>query len=68
MIERRKTAVIGAAAVAGVVAAGIVYLLYRKPHWRRQVVEVGHHLLNFAEGIIKRGQEAALDEMPTARR
>ena len=43
-----------AAVTAGVVAAGIVYLMYKRPQWRRQVVEVGRHLLNLTEGVIKR--------------
>jgi len=43
-----------AAATAGIMAAGVVYLMYLRPQWRRQVMEVGHHLLNLAEGAIKR--------------
>ena len=49
-----------AAVTAGVVAAGIVYLMYKRPQWRRQVVEVGRHLLNLAEGAIKRHEEEFL--------
>jgi hypothetical protein len=45
---------IAAAISAGVMAAGIVYLMYLRPQWRRQAVELGHHLLNLAEGAIKR--------------
>ena len=56
MVDRRKA--ILAAAAAGVVAASIAYLLYLRPQWRRQVVEVGRHLLNVAEGLIKRGADA----------
>ncbi|MHB0936247.1 MAG: hypothetical protein ACYDCO_01685 [Armatimonadota bacterium] len=58
MAKRQKMIV--AAVTAGVVAAGIVYLMYKRPQWRRQVVEVGRHLLNLADGVIKRREEEAL--------
>jgi len=58
MMKRQKAVV--AAVTAGVVAAGIVYLMYLRPRWRRQVVELGRHLLNLAEGVIKRREEEAL--------
>ena len=58
MTQRKKAVAIGAAVTAGVVAAGIVYLMYLRPQWRRQVVEIGHHLLNVAEGVLKRGHDA----------
>ena len=49
--KRRATAALSAAILAGVVAAGVAYLLYLRPRWRRQVVEIGRHLLNVAEGV-----------------
>jgi|GEM_PF-2303426 len=49
-----KRKVIVAAVTAGVLAAGVVYLLYLRPQWRRQAMEVSRHLLNLAEGAIKR--------------
>ena len=55
MVERRKVVMLGAAITAGMVAAGVVYLLYLRPQWRRHVVEVGHHVLNVADSLIKRG-------------
>jgi hypothetical protein len=55
MVERRKAVIIGAAVTAGVVAAGVVYLLYVRPQWRRYVVEAGHHVLNITESLVKRG-------------
>lgn len=58
MVKRQKMIV--AAVTAGCVAAGIVYLMYKRPQWRRQVVEVGRHLLNLAEGVIKRREAEAL--------
>jgi len=48
-----KSKMVVAAVSAGVLAAGVVYLLYLRPQWRRQVVEVSRHLLNLAEGAIK---------------
>ena len=52
--NRRTTAAVGAALAAGVVAAGVAYLLFLRPQWRRHVVEIGHHLLEVAEGMVKR--------------
>lgn len=54
--ERKMALAIGtAAATAGVVAAVLAYLMIKRPQWRDHVVEVGRHLLNAAEGLIKRG-------------
>ncbi len=62
-MQRRKTLAFGAAVVAGVVAAGVAYLLYLRPQWRRQVVEVGRQLLNAADGILRHaGTELAADD------
>jgi hypothetical protein len=55
--SRKKWVAIGAAATAGVVAAGIVYVMYLRPQWRRSFVEVSRHLLNLAEGVIKRSNQ-----------
>ena len=52
--DRKSWSGVGAALAAGVVAAGVAYLLYHRPQWRRHVVEIGHHLLNVAEGMVGR--------------
>jgi len=49
--QQQKMVAIGAALLAGTVAASVVYLLYIRPKWRRHVVEIGHHLLNVAGSI-----------------
>lgn len=59
MANRRRAII--AATAAGVVAAGIAYLLYLRPQWRRQVVEIGRQLLNVAEGIVRHGADALPD-------
>ncbi len=46
--QQKKRMAIGAALLAGTVAASVVYLLYVRPKWRRYVVEIGHHILNVA--------------------
>ena len=57
MRNRRKVVLaVGTAAVtAGAMAAVLVYLMIKRPQWREHVVEVSRHLLNAAEGLIKRG-------------
>lgn len=54
MENKRRTAVLGVAIIAGVVAAGVAYLLHTRPHWRKYAVEAGRHLLNVADGVIHR--------------
>lgn len=45
--DRRHIArAIGMAAVAGLAAAGIVYVLYTRPGWRRRAAALGRMLLS----------------------
>ncbi|MHB9130944.1 MAG: hypothetical protein ACYDBB_07615 [Armatimonadota bacterium] len=46
--------VVTAAITAGVVAAGVAYLLHKKPEWRKHVASAGRFVLNTAEGLLKR--------------
>ena len=50
--QRKVVTAVGSAVVAGVVAAGVVYLLHMRPQWKRHVVEIGRHLLGVADGLI----------------
>jgi len=52
--QKKNWTALGTALAAGIVAGGVAYLLYHRPQWRRHVVEIGHHLLNVAEGMITR--------------
>lgn len=47
-----KRGVVVAAATAGVVAAGLVVVLYLRPEWRRLILGAGRHLLNAAEHFL----------------
>jgi len=40
------------AVVAGSVAAGVAYLLYVRPQWRKGMLEFGRYLLSAAENVI----------------
>lgn len=51
--NRHHALAIGAAIAAGVIAATVTYLFATRPHWRRHVVDVGHHALNLAEGMLR---------------
>jgi hypothetical protein len=55
--QRKMTMAIGAAVLAGTVAAGVAYVLHIRPQWRRHIVEAGRHLLNVAEGMLWRSTE-----------
>ncbi|HOS44486.1 MAG TPA: hypothetical protein PK794_12400 [Armatimonadota bacterium] len=48
-----KRGVVLAAATASLVAAGVVWLLYRRPDWRRHVIAVGRHLLNASDHLLR---------------
>jgi hypothetical protein len=49
-----KTA--GVAVLAGLVAAGVVVVLYLRPGWRRQAASIGQYLLQIAEStVLRRG-------------
>lgn len=37
--------------MAGAAGAVVAYLFFVRPKWRRYVVDIGHHLLNLAEGM-----------------
>lgn len=61
---------VGAALIAGTVAASVAYLLYMRPQWRRYVVEIGRHLLTVAEGISNRKpslEDTVRDELGSVR-
>ncbi|MHB9024462.1 MAG: hypothetical protein ACYC7E_09835 [Armatimonadota bacterium] len=55
--RRQLKKTVGIAALAGVVAAGVVIVLYLRPGWRRQAASVGRYLLQLAEStILKHGE------------
>lgn len=53
---RTQRIALGAALIAGLIAATITYLLHMRPQWRRHVSAVGRHLLGIAEGMGRRGE------------
>ena len=52
--NRKQTVAIGAALIAGALAAAVTYVLCIRPRWRRYVADIGHHLLNVVEGLTRR--------------
>jgi hypothetical protein len=52
--ERKTATGIGVAVVVGVAAAGIAYLLYMRPQWRRHAMNIGRHVWWAMEGLVKK--------------
>lgn len=52
--RRVVTTAVTTALIAGAVAAGVAYVMHIRPQWRRYVVDIGKHLLDVAEGMLRR--------------